>query len=96
MFDDHFVNQEQEHYDFVYPTQWEIHKEMARHIGEANQDKQWVLTDFDVWEKNPFYIGPDQPHPEDDYAYEQGDLAEYVPEVREIVEDGGDDSEIPF
>ena len=66
MLDDNFINQEQEHYDFVYPTQWEIHKEMARHIGEANQDRQWVLTDFDVWEKNPFYVGPDQPHPEDD------------------------------
>ena len=27
---------------------------------------KWILTDYDVWERNPYYHGPEQQHPEDD------------------------------
>ena len=28
-------------------------------------DRQWVLSPFDTWERNPCYRGPEQTHPED-------------------------------
>ena len=40
--------------------------EWARNVGRENQDRQWLLSDCDTWERNPFYTGPDQGHPEDD------------------------------
>lgn len=42
-------------------------REEARELGRLNPDRQWVLTDRDAWHRNPFYSGPEQPHPEDDY-----------------------------
>lgn len=41
-------------------------REEARELGRLHPDRQWVLTDRDVWHRNPFYSGPEQPHPEDD------------------------------
>lgn len=37
-------------------------------FGSENPHKQWILSDWDTWERNPFYTGPDQGHPEDDYG----------------------------
>lgn len=34
-------------------------------MGQDCPNSQWILTPFDTWEKNPCYVGPDQPHPED-------------------------------
>ena len=48
-------------------VQQEAHMEMRLLFGLENPHKAWVLTDFDVWEPNPFYSGPPQPHPEDEY-----------------------------
>lgn len=97
MFDEHFISQEQEHYDFHYPSLSEINREMARHIGEANQDKQWVLTDFDVWERNPFYNGPEQPHPEDEsFYYEESDKIPATLTNVNLEELELSDDEIPF
>jgi len=48
------------------PTQ-EAHAEMTLLFGAEKPTHAWILTDFDVWEPNPFYCGPPQPHPEDDY-----------------------------
>ena len=32
-------------------------------------DRQWILSPYDSWERNPHYVGPDQGHPEyDDYC----------------------------
>lgn len=39
-------------------------------FGSENPEKQWILSSWDTWERNPFYIGPDQGHPEDDYPRE--------------------------
>tara|TARA_R110000751_G_scaffold296352_1_gene405521 strand:+ start:388 stop:579 length:192 start_codon:yes stop_codon:yes gene_type:complete len=36
-----------------------------RNVGEEDTDRQWLLTNFDTWVKNPHYVGPDQRHPED-------------------------------
>jgi hypothetical protein len=40
--------------------------EGAREVGRMNPDRAWILTPFDSWEKNPFYVGPPVKHPEDD------------------------------
>lgn len=39
-------------------------------FGEENPNKQWILSSWDTWERNPFYTGPDQGHPEDYERYE--------------------------
>jgi len=40
----------------------------SRNVGEEDKGRQWLLTNFDTWVKNPHYVGPDQSHPdEDDY-----------------------------
>ena len=37
-------------------------------VGQDRRDQQWILSDYDSWERNPHYRGPDQGHPEyDDY-----------------------------
>ena len=46
-------------------TPAEAYRECVQNIGMDNADSQWILTPFDTWEKNPAYVGPDQPHPED-------------------------------
>ena len=40
--------------------------EFTEIVGRENQDRQWILSSYDSWERNPFYRGEDQPHPEDD------------------------------
>lgn len=57
--------QEQEHYDFTYTTESGWDKAEAWERGESNPDVAWICTDRDVWHKNPFYVGPPVPHPED-------------------------------
>jgi hypothetical protein len=37
--------------------------------GAERTDSQWILSPYDTWERNPYYTGPDQGHPEDDYDY---------------------------
>jgi hypothetical protein len=44
-------------------------EEQKQIFGMENPDKQWILTSWDSWEKNPCYSGPDQRHPEDDSEY---------------------------
>ncbi len=45
--------------------------EWARNVGwhDANKDSAWLLTDYDVWVKNPHYVGSPVSHPESDYDY---------------------------
>ena len=33
--------------------------------GYEHPDLAWILTPRDVWYKNPYYEGPEVPHPED-------------------------------
>lgn len=42
-------------------------REFAANVGRDHPDRAWILTDYDVWIRNPFYNGPPNPrHPEDD------------------------------
>jgi hypothetical protein len=36
-------------------------------VGQDRSDSQWILSDYDTWERNPHYTGPDLGHPEDEY-----------------------------
>jgi hypothetical protein len=47
-------------------TPSEACKEYARNYGSDHLNQAWILTNWDTWERNPFYSGPPQPHPEDD------------------------------
>jgi len=40
-------------------------REYAANVGADHPDRAWILTDYDTWERNPFYNGPAVPHPED-------------------------------
>lgn len=39
----------------------------ARDIGSERPEQPWILSDRDVWYRNPHYVGPDTPHPEQDH-----------------------------
>ncbi len=53
--------------DFNGNVLLEAHKEMVQCWGAEKPDQEWILTDFDVWEKNPYFTGtPTNRHPEDD------------------------------
>lgn len=62
-------------------------RQYAAVYGEADTASAWVLTPYDTWERNPFYVGEPQPHPEDD-----SDLYEDDP----FTADAFDDVELPF
>lgn len=46
-------------------TRGEAYQELVRNMGQDRPDDAWILTDFDTWERNPYYQGPPVPHPED-------------------------------
>lgn len=41
-------------------------REFARNAGGEFADREWLLSSYDVWVRNPHYAGPPQRHPEDD------------------------------
>jgi len=45
-------------------------REWAWNAGQYRLDQQWILSNYDTWERNPHYTGPDQGHPNDDEYYE--------------------------
>lgn len=47
-------------------TKTDACREYARNVGYEDQERAWILTDYDTWERNPFYCGPPVRHPEDD------------------------------
>jgi len=51
----------------------EAMREFAQNVGgdDSYKDRAWILTDYDVWVRNPHYSGPPQRHPED-YDPEEG------------------------
>ena len=40
-------------------------REYAHNYGAEHPDREWLLTDFDTWERNPCFTGTPGPHPED-------------------------------
>jgi hypothetical protein len=53
-------------------TKTDACREWAWNVGEDARyaDSQWILTDYDTWERNPHYHGPAQEHPYDAEARE--------------------------
>jgi hypothetical protein len=49
------------------PSHHELMRWEADAVGEHRPDHEWILTNYDVWVKNPHYKGEPGPHPEDDY-----------------------------
>lgn len=44
----------------------EADREYATNVGSERPDVPWILSDRDVWYRNPYYKGAPVPHPEDD------------------------------
>lgn len=74
-------------------TPAEAMQEYAGNVGgyERFKDRQWILTDYDVWVRNPHYCGPEQRHPEEEPEEFAARLALASRPVFELTED-----EIPF
>lgn len=49
----------------------EADREYADNVGAMNPDQAWILSDRDVWYKNPAYRGAPQPHPEDYHSEDE-------------------------
>src|SRR5205085_6265266 len=54
--------------DSLTDSQWRTAavQQYAADRGQFRPDQAWILSPYDTWEPNPFYIGPRQPHPEGD------------------------------
>jgi hypothetical protein len=59
------INRYQE--DSQLATDDDAVQEFARNAGAENQDREWLLTSYDIWVKNPFYAGAPGRHPEADW-----------------------------
>jgi hypothetical protein len=64
--------------------------EFGRNAGMDNPDRAWLLHDWDVWVRNPYYQGPPVPHPESDEGYnDDGEPAEAAsPDVDPVYRPG--------
>jgi hypothetical protein len=47
-------------------TPAEADREWVVNVGRDRPDQAWILSDRDVWHRNPAYSGPPVPHPEED------------------------------
>jgi len=47
-------------------TKTDAVREYALWAGQAKPYTQWILSDYDTWAPNPYYVGPDSGHPEND------------------------------
>jgi hypothetical protein len=56
-------------YDFHYDSDAEWDRAEAAELGANNPDVAWICTDRDVWHANPYYHGPEIPHPDDPDGY---------------------------
>ena len=57
----------------------EADAEYARNMGAQRPAQAWILSDRDVWYRNPAYSGPAVPHPEDYYDEEVAYEARALP-----------------
>lgn len=46
-------------------------REFAFNAGMDHPERCWLLDSRDVWVRNPFYSGPEEPHPEDEPRTEE-------------------------
>lgn len=49
-------------------TTHEAINEWAANVGyeDCYKDRAWILSNYDTWERNPYYTGPEQLHPEEE------------------------------
>ena len=66
--------------DDIMATPMDAVREYTRNVGSTRPDSAWILSQYDSWERNPYYSGPPQPHPEDDY-----DMCDAPPTMEEEV-----------
>lgn len=59
-------------------TPAEAMREYALNVGADNPQRPWILTDYDVWIKNPHYQGPPVPHPEDAHMMTEEEVAAFA------------------
>lgn len=53
--------------------------EYTRNHGHDQPEREWILSPFDTWEKNPWYTGKPGRRPED-WGYEDGEpMVDCVP-----------------
>lgn len=50
----------------MFATEAQADREYATNVGAQRRDQEWILSDRDVWYRNPFYKGAPGRHPEDD------------------------------
>ena len=43
----------------------EAERQYVENKGREQLNQCWILSDRDVWYRNPFYTGPVEPHPEE-------------------------------
>jgi hypothetical protein len=85
---DAYVDQEQEERDFHVATDTELDNAEARELGSVDATREYILTDRDVWHKNPYYTGKPGPHPEDDHYWDELEAKEaFLSEDRDYRED---------
>ena len=70
---------------------------VGRDLAESGDTtRAWVLSPYDTWESNPFYVGPPVPHPED-YHPEDEDEVWSDDDARLAAQDDAlATSEVPF
>lgn len=56
-------------------TEQDAVREWVWNVGyeDCYKDQQWICSNYDTWERNPHYHGPEQQHP---YEAEEYDFAE--------------------
>jgi hypothetical protein len=47
-------------------TQTEASREYAENAGADRPEREWILSPFDTWERNPHFTGTPGRHPEAD------------------------------
>lgn len=55
--------------DYEQEHEWSLTaavREYGRQVGRQFPEREWILTPFDTWERNPFYRGKPGRHPEED------------------------------
>lgn len=70
----------------------------ARSVGDERPEVAWLLSDLDVWVRNPYYRGPAAPHPECDEAEMDAFISESMCPARPPVEPARVDldDDLPF
>ena len=68
-------------------TESDAVREYTLNVGREHPEREWILSDYDSWARNPFYRGPKGRHPEDDRdeeweAYEAEMEKAFGPRVR--------------